>query len=170
MTTLLATVVVAAMALPDLATASAEGVLAEVRRPGASAVVVNLWATWCQPCREEFPDIVRLSREYRDRGLRVIFVSTDFVADRDQARKFLAAQGASGPSFIKEGGSDMAFIDGLDPRWSGIIPTTLVFDGRGRARWLREGKTDYATLKASIDEILATPAENPTPIRMKEDK
>ena len=143
---------------PTVVVASAADVLAEIRRPGASAVLVNLWATWCEPCRVEFPDIVRLGREYRGRGLRVVFVSTDFVADRDEARKFLAEHGVDGSSFIKEEGSDMAFIDGLDPRWTGVIPATFVYDGGGGTRWFREGKADYETLKRTIDDLLAAPA------------
>lgn len=156
MLSILAAVALAAGAVPELTTASAADVLAAVRRPGASVVVVNLWATWCQPCREEFPDIVKIGREYRDRGVRVVFVSTDFLDDREQARKFLASQGASGPSFIKDDGSDMAFIDELEPRWTGIIPATIVYDDGGRTHWFHEGKTDYATLKITIDDLLAT--------------
>lgn len=167
---LLASMVLASGAAPALAPASAEEVLAEVRKPGASAVVVNLWATWCLPCREEFPDLVRLAREYRDRGLRVVFVSTDFVVDRESARTFLADQGVSGPSFIKAEGSDMEFIDGLDPRWTGIIPTTMVYDGHGTPRRLHEGKIDYESLKKTIDDILAAPAGRLHPTEQKENR
>ena len=156
MTPFLASLILAVS--PAIAAASADDVLAEVRRPGASAVVVNVWATWCLPCREEFPDVVRLGREYAARGVRLVLVSTDFVADREQAARFLAEHGVAGPSFIKKEGSDMDFIDGIDARWSGAIPATFVYDGSGRARWFHEGKTDYATLKTTIDEVLATPS------------
>jgi thiol-disulfide isomerase/thioredoxin len=158
MMTFLAVAALAAGVAPELAVASASEVLAAVRTPGAPAVVVNLWATWCQPCREEFPDIVRIGRDFRGRGVRVLFVSTDFLEDREQARKYLASQGVTDRSFIKDDGSDMAFIDALEPRWTGIIPATLVFDGGGTVRWFHEGKTDYGTLKSTIDGLLAAPA------------
>jgi thiol-disulfide isomerase/thioredoxin len=160
---LLAAALLAAIPVPEVTKASAREVLDEVRRPGASAVVVNLWATWCQPCREEFPDLVRLGREYRERGLRVVFVSTDFVAEREQALKFLASQGVGGRSFIKDEGSDMTFIDAIDPRWTGVIPATFLYDGTGRNRWFHEGKTDYATVKTQIEAVLADAAGPPSP-------
>lgn len=156
MTPFIASLILAAS--PAIATATADDVLAEVRRPGASAVIVNVWATWCLPCREEFPDLVRVGRDYAARGVRLVFVSTDFGSDREQAGKFLAQHGVPGPSFIKKEGSDMDFIDGIDPRWSGAIPATFVYDGSGRARWFHEGRTDYAALKSKIDEVLATPS------------
>jgi thiol-disulfide isomerase/thioredoxin len=158
---LFAAAALAAGAPVALQTVSAAEVLEAVRRPGAAAVVVNLWATWCLPCREEFPDLVRIGKDYRDRGVRVLFVSTDFVADRDRAVAFLASQGVTGPSFIKDDGSDAAFIDALDRRWTGIIPATLLFDADGRARWLHEGKTDYAMLRAALEGVLVAPPAAP---------
>ena len=163
MLALLAAAVVAAGAVPEVTAASAQEVLAAVRREGASAVVLNLWATWCQPCREEFPDIVRIEKEYRERGVRVVFVSTDFVDDRDQARKFLASQGVTEPSLIKGDTNDNAFIDAIEPRWTGIIPATVIYDASGQAKWFHEGKTNYATLKKTIDGVLAAGAATPKP-------
>src|SRR6266567_2193287 len=61
-----------------LLAADAARVLGAVREPGARAVLVNVWATWCQPCREEFPELMRVARENRPRGLRLLFVSDDF--------------------------------------------------------------------------------------------
>jgi thiol-disulfide isomerase/thioredoxin len=63
---------------PALESATAERILMKVREPGATAVVMNIWATWCIPCREEFPDLMRVRREYERRGLRVVLVSADF--------------------------------------------------------------------------------------------
>src|SRR4029077_6980450 len=63
--------------------ATAAEVLHAVRAPGARAVMVNVWATWCLPCREEMPDILRMRRAYAGRGLRLILVSGDFSSDGD---------------------------------------------------------------------------------------
>jgi thiol-disulfide isomerase/thioredoxin len=146
----------------ELIPADAPRVLEEVRRPGASVVLVNVWATWCLPCREEFPDLMKLRRAWADRGLRLVLVSGDFPSDRPAVVKFLTARGVDFPTFLKDG-NDMKFIDGLDSRWSGALPATFVYDGTGRLRSSWEGKADYASLERSVSDILNPRADSPAP-------
>lgn len=141
-----------------LVPADSARVLEEVRRPGAEAVLVNVWATWCTPCREEMPDLVRIHREWKDRGFRLVLVSGDFEEDEEAARKFLAALGVDFPTFLKNE-PDMAFIDALDARWSGALPATFLYDGKGNLKEFWEGKADAATLRSRVARVLdATPA------------
>lgn len=140
--------------------ASVEQLIAAVRAPGARAVVLNVWATWCTPCREEFPDLLRLEREYRDRGLRLVLVSGDFDSELPAVKRFLAEQGVTFLTYLKQD-DDMRFIAGLDPRWSGALPATLVYDGAGRQVWFREGRAAYDTLKTRIEEALEAPSPRP---------
>jgi thiol-disulfide isomerase/thioredoxin len=133
--------------------ATAEQVLARVRAPGARVVLVNMWATWCPPCREEFPDLVRLERAYRDRGLRLIFVSGDFDSELPQVKQFLAEQGVHRPTLLKTG-DDMRFIDAMDRRWSGALPATWIYDGSGRVRDFWEGKASYDKFEQKILQVL----------------
>jgi cytochrome c biogenesis protein CcmG/thiol:disulfide interchange protein DsbE len=56
-------------------------------------VLLNLWATWCPPCREEMPGLEALHREHADQGLRVVGVSTDAPAAADDVRAFLEENG-----------------------------------------------------------------------------
>src|SRR2546423_2167943 len=56
----------------------AAGLLARVSGAGARATLVNVWATWCPPCREEFPAMVAVARRHRAEGLRLLLVSGDF--------------------------------------------------------------------------------------------
>jgi thiol-disulfide isomerase/thioredoxin len=150
----------------ELIPATAPTVLAEVRRPGASVVLVNVWATWCLPCREEFPDLMKLRRSFLGRGLRLVLVSGDFDSDRASVVRFLAAQGVDFPSFMKDGG-DMEFIDGLDARWSGALPATFLYDRAGRPRGFWEGKADYATLERRVTDVLTGRDESPAPTEEK---
>jgi thiol-disulfide isomerase/thioredoxin len=122
------------------------------RQPGASATLVNVWATWCVPCREEFPDLLRVGREYRARGLRLALVSTDF--DSATARAFLAAHGVTGRTYFKVG-DDMGFINALDRRWSGSLPATLVYDRAGRLVSFWEGKAGYSRIEQAVRRALA---------------
>ncbi len=131
------------------------GVVAAVRAGGAKLTLVNVWASWCQPCREEFPDLVRLSHELADQGLRVIFVSADFTDDLPNAKSFLAEQGVGGPAYLKTG-DDMQFIDTLDPSWSGALPGSFLYDEAGRRVRSWEGKASYDSLRARVLPALAS--------------
>jgi thiol-disulfide isomerase/thioredoxin len=131
--------------------ADAPRILAAVRAPGAQVVLVNVWATWCAPCREEFPDLLRLRKAYLDRGLRMVLVSADF--ESQEAQRFLAEQGVDFPSYIKDG-DDMKFIDGLDKKWSGAMPSTFVYDSSGKLVDFREGKASYETLEKAVRDVL----------------
>jgi thiol-disulfide isomerase/thioredoxin len=147
----------AASARPKLERADVKKVLAEVRRPGAKAVLLNVWASWCDPCREEMPDLVRFLRANEARGLRLVLVSADAPDETEEAEKFLASQGIDFRSFVKTGG-DMTFIDGLDKRWSGALPVTFLYDGRGRQRHLWQTPVTFEMLQAKLDELLGTAA------------
>jgi len=165
--------VLAALALPALAWAAAPvskaplrlvpagpaEVSAIGRAPGASATLLNVWATWCVPCRQEFPDLVRLGRAYRDQGLRLALVSADF--DGAAARTFLRRQGVTGPAWLKTGG-DQAFIDALDRRWTGSLPATFVYDRHGRLVEFWEGRADYSRMETAVRRALAAGAQAPS--------
>lgn len=120
---------------PTPTVAELPAILAAVRAPGAKAVLVNVWATWCDPCREELPALAQFYRQHRAQGLRLVLVSADDEQSGAEIARVLAAAGMPGdtPSFIKRG-DDIKFIDGLDKRWSGALPASFLFDGGGRER------------------------------------
>ena len=138
---------------PPFQAATADQVLAAVREPGARAVLVNVWATWCPPCRAEFPDLMRVERELRFEGLRMVLVSADFDEALPQARAFLAGHGVNFRSYHKTG-DDMKFINTLDSLWSGALPATLLYDGAGRRVRFWEGRQSYETLSRAVRDVL----------------
>jgi thiol-disulfide isomerase/thioredoxin len=119
---------------------------AEVREVVAAGrgnvVLLNVWATWCNPCREEFPHLVRLHRELAAQGFSLVLVSADFESQLPKVTEFLADQGVSFRTYRKAG-SDAEFIDGLDPRWSGALPATFLYDRDGTLRDFWEGDLSY---------------------------
>lgn len=132
---------------------TASQLLALAQKPGAAATLVNIWATWCGPCREEFPALVSLAERRRQDGLRVLFVSADFADQAPAARVFLAEHHAPGPWLIKNQ-PDMEFIDGLDRRWTGALPATLIYDAKGQPVAFWEGGADSARFESAIAPLL----------------
>lgn len=141
--------VAAAADAPALRPATAAEVLAAVRQPGARAVLVNVWATWCIPCREEMPGLLRLRRDYAARGLRLILVSGDFSSEAPQAATFLGELGVDFPTYLKQG-SDMEFIDAFDPKWSGALPATFIYDRSGKLQHSIFGPQTYEEFEKQI--------------------
>jgi thiol-disulfide isomerase/thioredoxin len=139
---------------PVLRPATGAQIVARAKTPGARATLVSLWATWCAPCREEFPMLLRVARAHRADGLRLMLVSADFADQRDAVRCFLTTHGVTDTSWIKSG-ADMDFIDALDPKWSGALPATLLYDSRGRLEEFWEGAADSTRFEAAIGRALA---------------
>lgn len=137
-----------------LEVAGLPAILAAVRAPGARAVLVNVWASWCEPCREELPELLRFYRDNRARGLRLVLVSADDEDQRAAVERLLADAGFDGPAFIKRG-DDMAFIEGLDRHWSGELPSTFVFDGQGTKKLFWPGTITYRELGRRVGRLLA---------------
>jgi len=143
--------------LPVVTSATATDVLNAVRKSGSKVVLVNLWAAWCGPCREEFPDLVRLQKNYADRGLKVVFVSWDDTAK--EAANFLAKEGVTSPSFIKVNAqSDQDFLNALEPKLTGALPTTLIYDGAGKLHSFWEGAATYAEFEKKINAVIGGPS------------
>lgn len=131
----------------------AAGLHARVADGRARVTLVNVWATWCGPCREEFPALVAAGERHRADGVRLMFVSADFDEALPEARRFLERHGVADTSFVKAE-ADMAFINGVHPAWSGALPATLLYDARGRLIEFWEGGADSARFERAITRAL----------------
>lgn len=125
-----------------------------IRVADAELVVVNVWATWCIPCREEFPALLRLRRIYGPRGVALVLLSGDFPSERDSALDFLESAGVDFATFLKSG-KDMDLINALEPKWSGALPATFVFADGELVDWW-EGPASYQTFAAAVENALAS--------------
>ena len=118
-------------------------------------ILVNFWATWCVPCREEFPDLSRLQRAYLPRGLTVIGISTDLSSQMPAVEKFLSEQRPPFANFHKKsGGDDQPFIDAVDRSWGGELPFSVLYDRTGRKVKTLSGKHPYAEYEKEIQALL----------------
>ncbi|MDZ7773895.1 MAG: TlpA disulfide reductase family protein [Balneolaceae bacterium] len=119
---------------------------------GEKAVIVNVWATWCAPCIEEFPHLVDIQRKYADQ-VQVIFVSADFPDVRGRALDFLRRQGVDWTTYFKQGG-DQAFIESLSSDWSGALPFSKVYDTSGSVVASWQAKTSFETFEKYVKQAI----------------
>lgn len=139
---------------PSLVDATGKEVRAAIVESPAQVVMVNLWSTWCDPCIEEMPEVVQLSKDYRNRGVALVLISADIDAQRKEALAFLAEQGVRETTYLKQG-KDQVFIEEMEPEWTGLLPTTLVYDRERKLRHRWEGKITYAQVAKALDALLA---------------
>lgn len=133
----------------------AKGFAARVASERGRVVLVNFWATWCEPCREEFPDLVRLHGAYAGKGLSVLGISTDLASQRAAVEKFLAVNRPAFPNYRKKsGGDDQDFINVVDPSWGGELPFSLLYDREGRRVRVLSGKQTYADFEREVVKLL----------------
>jgi len=126
-------------------------------KPNGKPLLVNFWATWCDPCREEFPDLVKLGAEFKGK-IDFITVSLDDLADISGAvPKFLAEQKAEMPAFLLKVEDEGAVISAIAKDWSGGLPFTILYNEKGEIAYFKQGKVKTADVKAEIEKLLPKP-------------
>ncbi|HEX6859605.1 MAG TPA: TlpA disulfide reductase family protein [Caulobacteraceae bacterium] len=137
--------------MPDVAFTDANGKSLTLKDFRGQVVVLNLWATWCAPCKEEMPTLARLQAAYAAQPVSVVPLSVD----RDEDLNLAVDQIASTPplKLYRDPGYSMAF--GLNPRAQGF-PTTIIIDRQGRERARLSGAADWSSpeAKALIERLL----------------
>ncbi len=122
----------------------------------AHPLLVNFWATWCEPCREEFPDLVKIDKDYRKKGLNFIAISIDDIEDIHTAvPKFLREQHATMPAYLLNVPDQEPAIKAVDSEWEGDMPATFLYDQAGNMVYKHKGLIKPAELRAEIDKLVS---------------
>ena len=111
-------------------------------------IMVNYWATWCGPCVSEIPDLIKISKDYADKGFALVGVNVD-NSDVDGVKQFIADQGMTYPVIFADG----FFLDEMQGYQ--YIPTTLFYDSTGKqVGQAVVGSNSYEDWSKLIDALL----------------
>lgn len=131
-----------AFELPKLGGGGSES-LADYR---GQVVVLNFWASWCKPCRDESPLLERWHRRIRDRGATVLGV--DILDVTGRAQDFIDEYGLTYPMLKDKDG------EGLDKFGVVAYPETFVIDRQGRIAAVARGPVDDAFMRRNVAPLL----------------
>lgn len=131
-----------------------EGSTASLLDYTGRVVVLNLWGTWCAPCRYEIPELAELHAAYEDRGAIVIGLAID-SGDAAQIGAFAERYGVNYPIWTSTGAIAVSEFEAVG------YPFTLVVDQAGRIRERYLGPQTFATLAADLDALLTAPGGAP---------
>lgn len=158
-----------AKATVDVETIDAAGVAA-LRKNGTKKVrLFNVWATWCGPCVEEFPELTKTARKFGLRDFELITISLNRPEEKAEVKKFLEenraaipdkikptlkAEGRTTNSYIYSGANQDDLIKALDPKWPGPIPHSVLVAPDGAILWSHNGEVNGEELRAKILEVM----------------
>lgn len=138
---------------PELRPLSAVGLAGIAKSGEARVIVANLWATWCEPCKAEMPELIALQRKFRKRGVRLILISGDNQSELKEASEFLRKLGVDFETYHLSEPPEQ-FMKTFIPSWPAVLPTTVLLarDGAKLASWLN--KVRIAELEKEIEKAL----------------
>ena len=129
------------------------GALHRIESDRGSVVLLDVWATWCEPCREALPTYEQLLKQYAPRGLRVYAVNVD--KDSSQVATFLKQTHVSLPILLDEDAAISEHRLGVV-----LMPTTFLLDRSGKVRFKHEGWAEefLAKYQSELEQLLAEPS------------
>jgi len=127
--------------------------LKDLLKPRGKPVLINFWATWCGPCREEFPDLVEVGRDHKDK-IDLITVTLDEPAEINSlVTEFLTQMGSESPAYLLKTRDQDAAINLVSKDWTGALPFTILINAQGEAVYSKQGKFDTDILVAEIEKL-----------------
>jgi len=134
---------------PDFTVTDIDGRKLTLSDYKGKVVLLDFWATWCAPCREEIPHFVEMQAKYGPRGFQVIGISMD--DDAKPVREFYQQYKLNYPVAVGD--------DKLAERFGGMLglPVNFIIDREGRIHAKYTGATDVAMFDQSVSELLARP-------------
>ena len=133
--------------LPEIRLPGIDGAVHRLADWRGRPLVINFWATWCEPCRREIPLLRALRREHTADRLEIVGIAVDYP---DDVRKYARAQGIDYPLLIGEqGGLEAASAFGMEP----VLPFSVFADRQGRVVALRVGELHQDEAELILDRV-----------------
>ena len=118
-------------------------------------LLLNVWASWCVPCREEFPELVKLANEFKHKDVEIVGLSADYPDEIEtNVLPFLQKQKINFKVYVQNFKNDTELIDFLNSEWAGSLPATFIYDQSGKQRMFIKGAQDYNSLQTILDNFL----------------
>jgi cytochrome c biogenesis protein CcmG, thiol:disulfide interchange protein DsbE len=136
--------------MPAYSALAFDGKTVDLASERGNVVLLNLWATWCGPCRFEIPELQKMNDQYAARGFKVIGVSLD-DSGADTVKQFVSDHKMTYPILLDPEGKLANIFQ------TSVIPTTVLIDRNGKIVWKQLGPIDStdADLKKALDGALA---------------
>ena len=113
-------------------------------------LVVNFWASWCEPCRAEFPDLLAIAQMYQKRPFQLVTVSTNYPDEKKAVQAFLEGEHAVTRNLIFGEMDPYKLIAAFDKSWSGGVPFTMVIGPNGEVLYKSLGSIDALEIRRTL--------------------
>lgn len=132
---------------PDFTLQDLSGAPVQLAALRGQVVLINVWATWCPPCRAEMPAIQSVYEQLRDQGFTVLAVNVR--EDADQVRSFMTEQGLTFPALLDSSGAVSALYQ------SRVYPSSYFIDRTGLVRAVYRGPMSRSVIAGTVGQLLA---------------
>ena len=131
--------------------------LKSLLKTNGKPLLINFWATWCDPCREEFPDLVKINADFKGK-IDFITISLDELSEINKdVPKFLVEMKAEMPGYLLKVQDEGAAIALVTKDWQGGLPFTILFNEKGEIAYFTEAKIKTEILRQTIEKTISTP-------------